>query len=49
MEVSIAVVVPSANRVDESRLVEFADKLCEVLLWRTISLTPSFVVDDLPM
>ena len=47
MEIAISVVIPSADRVDESRVVELTEKLCQVFLWRTISLTPCLIVNDL--
>ena len=47
MEIAISMVIPSADRVYESRVIEFTEKLCQILLWRTISLTPCFIVDDL--
>lgn len=47
MEVAISMVIPSADRVDESRVIKLTEELCQVFFWRTISLTPCFVVDDL--
>jgi len=47
MEVTISMVIPSADGVDESRVIEFPEKLCQVFLWRTISLAPCFIVNDL--
>lgn len=47
MEVTISMVIPSADRVDESRVIELTEKLCQVFFWRTISLAPSFIVNDL--
>ena len=49
MEVAISMVIPSADRVDESRVIKLTEELCQVFFWRTISLTPCFVVDDLLM
>jgi hypothetical protein len=47
MEVAKPVVVPSADRVDESRLVKLSHQLSQALLRRPVSLTPALVVDDL--
>lgn len=49
MIVTKAVIVPTTDRVDESRLIQTAYKLCQVLLWwwRNGLLAPAFIVDDL--
>lgn len=47
VEVAKSVVIPSADRVDEPRLVELSHQLSQALLRRTVSLTPTLVVDDL--
>lgn len=47
VEVAKSVVIPSADRVDESRLVKLSNQLSQALLRRTVSLTPALVVDNL--
>ena len=47
MEIAISMVIPSADRVDEPRVIELTEELCQVFFRRTISLTPRFIVDDL--
>jgi hypothetical protein len=48
VEVAKSVVIPPADRVDESRLVKPVHQLSQALLRRPVSLTPALVVDDLP-
>lgn len=49
MVITEAMIIPSADRVDKSRLIQLADELCQVFLWRWRDglLTPAFIVDDL--
>jgi hypothetical protein len=47
MKVAKSVVIPSADRVDESGLVELTHHLRQVLLRFPISLAPAFVINDL--
>lgn len=48
MVVTKAVVIPTTDRVDESRRIKLPDNLGELLLGLTfVKLTPSLVVNDL--
>lgn len=47
VEVAKSVVIPSADRVDEPRLVKLSQQLRQALLRRTVSLTPALVVYNL--
>lgn len=47
-EITIAMIVPSSDRVDKSGLIQVANSLCEYLfrVWRATQLSPSLVVND---
>ena len=47
MKIAISMVIPSADRVDEPRVIELTEAFCQFFFRRTISLTPCFIVDDL--
>lgn len=47
MKVAISVIVPSADRVDESGLVELTHHFRQVFLRFPVSLAPAFIINDL--